>query len=83
MYINEGLRTEYETEEPVHKEILPVILETLPKEYELGTPVKLGGAGVICTVRDAQLSALQDRGSGEVLRALKWPRPLACLIHES
>jgi HD superfamily phosphohydrolase len=76
VYISEGFESEYETEARVHRKLLPAILSKLPHNYQLHKPVRMGGAGVICTVRDIDLSALQVTEAKDVLRALKWPRPL-------
>src|SRR5690348_5108135 len=76
VYVAQGYESEYEQEARVHQDILPAILSKLPHNYECEKPVHMGGGGVICTLRDVQLSALQDTPSKPVLRALKWPRPL-------
>lgn len=76
VYSAEGFVSEYQEEAAAHRALLPRIIAALPHNYELDEPVHMGGAGIICRLKDIHLSALQEPSSGNVFRALKWPRPL-------
>src|SRR5262249_5450803 len=72
IYTSHRQDAEWQIEKPRLKELLPLVVTALGKQYVFDEPIKCGGAGIVSRIIDVNLTSLSGQN---VYRAIKFPRP--------